>query len=211
MAHKDLPPLRQPPLPQVVGHALQRPGLDIEALTLSTARLVAAHFAPQIQLQFRHRVSRYRSTLYESLRTTDQFVPNNTLTARLCWGACTSISTSLYDYVASDSNATFEDLGLGDDVAVVNGEVYDMGDEGALPSVAANVAQHATSYRTDLARIVSDAWISRRRMMAEQPDIAHRPLPDQVAHALMVDEITARLDIYTDGWFSRALPSSQTN
>ena len=195
-----------PPLFEVVGRALERPGLDLDVLTVS-GRLLAATMMPRLQLGVEHRVSRYRDTLYDSLLTSEYRLPETTAEVLLCWGACASVdATTDYDSDGYDvTTETVEVDDVTDELAVVDGQVYDMADVGAISSAAANIAQRATTYRTDVARLVSDAWLSRQRLIAETPRVGSLPLREQVAHVLLVDELSARLDLYTDGWFSRSL------
>ncbi|NOY28289.1 MAG: hypothetical protein GXP62_20710 [Oligoflexia bacterium] len=199
-----------PALYQVVGHALGRTGLDLNDVTVGN-RLILAQMAPRLELRFRHQVKRYRETLYESLYTTDYRYPTSDFEARLCWGACTSLDAS-YD-ISGSSTSSSSDLQASDitELAVVNGEIYDLADSGALNSAAANVAQRATTYRLDVARLVSETWLSRKRLQGESASMATLPLAEQVTHVLLLAELTARLDVYTDGWFSQSLASSSSS
>ncbi|MCK6506688.1 hypothetical protein L6R53_25505 [Myxococcota bacterium] len=210
-AQAAAPPPVGPPLFEVVGRALERPGLDLDVLTVS-GRLVAATMMPRLQLGLEHRVSRYRDTLYDSLSTSEYRLPETTAEVLLCWGACASVDATT-DYDSDGYDVTTETIEIEDvteDLAVVDGQVYDMSDIGALSSASANIAQRATTYRTDVARLVSDAWISRNRLVTETTSVGSLPLREQVSHALLIDELSARLDLYTDGWFSRALASDST-
>lgn len=202
------PPPVGPPLHEVVGHALERPGLDLDVLTVS-GRLVAATLMPRLQIGVEHRVSRYRDTLFDSLLTSEYRLPETTAEVLLCWGACAGVDATT-DYDSDGYDVTTETLELEDvtdELAVVGGQVYDMSDVGALSSATANIAQRATTYRTDVARLVSDAWISRNRLVAEAGSLGALPLREQLSHALLIDELSARIDLYTDGWYSRSLAS----
>lgn len=202
---------RDPPLAKVVGRALERKGLDLDDMTIGNT-VILTQFMPRLVVQGYYGVSRSRDTVYDSLRTSEDRDPDYGAEVALCWGACSGtyssydVSDDPYDVAVEASDQAVEEL------AVIDGEVYDLSDEGSLPSVAANVAQRATGYRTEVAKVVTAAWGTRQSLLAESAQMASLPLGEQVTHLLLLHELDARLDAYTDGWFTRTrdLPADPT-
>ncbi len=201
-AEGALRPRRDPPLAKVVGQALERKGLDLDDMTLGNT-VILTQFMPRLVVDGYYGISRYRDTVYDSLRTSEGKDPDYGFEVALCWGACSGtyssydVSDDPYDVAVEASELAVEEL------AVIDGEVYDLSDEGSLPSVAANIAQRASTYRTEVAQVVTAAWGTRQSLLAESAQMASLPLGEQVTHLLLLDELDARLDAYTDGWFTR--------
>jgi hypothetical protein len=76
---------------------------------------------------------------------------------------------------------------------------------GALAPVAANVAERMTQYRSEVANRVSELALARRRLVQARYDVRSLSLKDQAAHELRILESGARLDVYTNGYFTRVL------
>lgn len=201
-------PRKDPPLREVVGRALERPGLDLDDMTLGNSALLS-QLIPRFVVEFGVDVDRYRDTVYDSLRTSEGVDPSFHLTTSLCWGACSGTYASYdvtddpYDAAVESSEQAVENL------MVVDGEVYDLSDGGALPSAAANLAHRATGHRTEVARTVTAAWGTRQGLLAETQQVASMPLSEQLVHLLLLQELDARLDAYTDGWFTRTRDSAE--
>ena len=74
--------------------------------------------------------------------------------------------------------------------------------------MAANVAERVTRYRTDVANRITELVLARHRLLDAWSVVQTLTLREQVAHELDVAESTARLDVYTNGYFSRVLEGS---
>jgi hypothetical protein len=184
-----------PPIGDMVRRAQERPGLTTDLLALSRLRFVAA-LAPQMDVTFDWGSMVGRTADYLDLSNTGAEDGQWTIVARTCWGACaTQSSTAFYD---PTDPALLDDASL----FVVGDEVYDPNDSIAA---AANVAQGIRAYRQTVASTVAEAWTARQRLNQEQAVVDLLPLKDQVVHALAIAEADARLDLYTDGAFSRQL------
>ncbi len=200
------------PLHRAVGAALSRPGVDLADLSLGK-RVWMTQFVPRLNINLQTRVTRDRSTNYDSLRTSDTRSPSTRFEALFCWGACgSSVFTDgdSYDVDVDDLSAELSDERI-ENLAVVDGEVYDLSEAGAIPAVAANVAQRATSYRSELSRLVTAAWSTRQAVLADGPILRTLPIGEQVNQHLLLQEAEARLDLYTDGWFRQQLTASPTD
>ena len=91
---------------------------------------------------------------------------------------------------------------------MVGDEIYDTAGEGSLAPMAANVAERVTRYRTDVANRVSELVLARHRLLEAGQFVSVLSLKEQVAHRLDVQESVARIDVYTNGYFSRVLEGS---
>jgi hypothetical protein len=118
-----------------------------------------------------------------------------------CFGACRAGSSySSYDF--------FGDAGGLQDVVVIGDEVYGAQEGASLAPMAANVAERLTRYRTEIANQVSEMVLSRRRLILARSVVQSLSLREQVSHELDVQESTARLDVFTNGYFTRVLEGS---
>jgi hypothetical protein len=183
-----------------IGMAQRRAGLDSDMLTLAH-REIAALLAPKLQVNFDWTQSADRTTKWAEESTTEKHSSDWGIVGQLCWGNCggtVTVSSDSYDGTY-DADAT--DL-ASSDLYVVDGEVFD---DSQSVIAAANVAQSIRAYREHLHEQVSEAWLTRQRLATEAPLTSQMPLHDQVMHALKIAELDARLDIYTDGAFTRAL------
>lgn len=188
------------PLAEAVAIAQRRTGLDLDLLGLARRR-VAAALAPALDLSFDYDQVDGRSAEHVDLANQEWHDSGWKVGLSACWGACAA-TVEVADFLSAGDDALFQD----DSIYVVDGDVYDEGD---VVAAAANVAAQVRSYRQHLASTVADAWIARQRLAAEAPLVRNLPLRDQVKHALDLAEIDARLDLYTEGAFSRSLTASE--
>ena len=190
--------LRIPPLGDVITRALGRPGLEIDAFNVS-GRLIAARFLPELRLGLRHddEFNRKADLDPDNPETTEDTDKDWIWSVRLCWGLCAG-SLGVVTSSSYDSSSSYADYG------VVGGEVYDFSSDAAVPAAAANVSQRGMEYRNSVADIVTKAWFVRRQLAIEAASVRNLPLQDQLTHHLRVEEVEARLDLYTDGWYARA-------
>ena len=91
---------------------------------------------------------------------------------------------------------------------VVGDEVYSASAEGSLAPMAANVAERVTRYRTDVANRITELVIARHRLLESSGGFRGLPLREQIGHELDIAESNARLDVYTNGYFTRVLEGS---
>jgi hypothetical protein len=93
-------------------------------------------------------------------------------------------------------------------VTVVAGEVYDATGTASLAPMAAKVAGEVTRYRTDVSGRVSEMILARHRLLEARSIMYALSLREQVGHELEILESAARLDVYTNGYFTRVLTDS---
>ena len=121
-----------------------------------------------------------------------------------CFGSCGS--TMGFSEVGSYDGAY--DGGTSEAVTVVGGEVYGAAETGSIAPMAANVAERGTRYRTDVASRVSELVLARHRLLEARTVVNTLSLREQVGHELDILESAARLDVYTNGYYSRVLEGS---
>lgn len=188
------------PMSLTVEAALSRSGMKADLLTLAK-RTRLLPFIPNLTLQATYGWDAGRDADFQVLTSNGTRDDAFGATAQLCWGGCAS-STSYYSY-ETDS---FDVEQMVDDgqLTVIDGEVYDAN---SVVAAAANVAQNLASYRVSAAQQISEAWITRARLVAEGNTL-DVPLRDRVMRTLAVQEIDARLDAWTNGQFTTWKPES---
>ena len=121
----------------------------------------------------------------------------------MCFGPCSSVS----GFASLDVDAALELAESGvtelSELAVVGDEVYVADTSGSLTPMAANVAERMTRYRSEVANRVSELVLSRHRLMEARGVVQTLSLREQVGHELDILESTARIDVYTNGYFTR--------
>lgn len=187
-----------PPVGEVVMVAIRRTGVDIEPLVLQRA-LVRSLLAPQVSLEASLAHRRALGADFSAVTNDGSDAMVWTVSADLCFGACGSTSSTS----AAEVDADF----LYDDgqVVVIDGEAFFAEDGGSYSAASANVGERISKYRTSIADSVAGLYFSRQRLARERAGISGLPLHEQVEHELGIQEVTARLDAWTDGYFSRAI------
>lgn len=185
--------------------ATEREGLDLERV--QARKLAAKGFFPTLTLQAKLGLHDNRSSQFVSGDTTQGGKLAYALEAKACFGGCLKtrdvsgeVDTGDYDGLGStdfDAESAITETMLGSQY-VLGGEV--MGEESDALA-AANVSQKIRKYRVDIADQVVGAWSALVRIRA-------LPAPDSltasVDQVLQVQELEARLDLYTDGAYTRA-------
>lgn len=192
--------LTTPPVAEVVDRALSRAGIDMDPLTLRRG-VVRSLYVPRVLLKGKLETKHSLSADLSALSNDGSSERNWTISAQLCFGHCSGSSYAPDYYGAELSDSDLSDLY---DLAVIGTEVYDVTDVTGYAAAASNVAQRIARYRSALVDIVTSLYFSRLRLLRERPAVAGLPLIDQVRHELSIAEVTARLDVYTDGTFSQA-------
>ena len=180
-----------------VGIALRRSGISQEPFSVQR-RFARARLTPRLRMGVDYQQDRLISSDYDAFRSIRLNSDSLRLTSELCFGAC-SVSSG----IVSDADAGAID---GLELAVIGGEVYQANDAvAAVAPAAANVAQRLSKYRNDVAEYVTELYFTRQRLLTETEGMADLPLTDQVLHELELQEVVARLDIYTDGRYSSSI------
>ncbi|MBM4392282.1 MAG: hypothetical protein FJ090_14270 [Deltaproteobacteria bacterium] len=201
-------------LATLVRVATTRRGLDLETLHGLRWR----PFLPTVQLAAGAWQGLSRDSAYLTGQTDQDEQLGWSFTAKLCFGGCVSLLGSVAEveddysdyaeaaaYDGEESAEAREDATgeAADDLYVIGDEVYG---ENAEPLAAANVAQKVRNYRFSVADQVVSAWTAIRRLTDAGPPGS---LGGSVDHMLQLAELSARLDLYTDGAYSRAtIPES---
>ncbi len=204
----------QDKLAALVRVATTRSGLDLDTLHGLSWR----PFLPTVQLAAGAWQGLSRDSAYLTGQTDEDEQVVWAVTAKLCFGGCVSLLSSVSEfeddysdyadaaaYEGEESAEAYEEATgeSADDLYVIGGEVYG---ESAEPLAAANVAQKVRNYRISVADQVVSAWTAIRRLDETGPP---ESLRGSVDHLLQVAELKARLDLYTDGAYSRAgIPES---
>ena len=181
-----------------VDMALRRAGINTDPFSVQR-RFTRALLTPRLRLQGEYQPDDFINVDYDGVRTTRMTESDWRFSVDLCFGAC-SVSSSLI----TDIDGGFDNPEL----AVIGGEVYQADDAiSTVAPAAANVVQRLSQYRGDVAGYVTDLYFTRERLLGEQEGVAGLPLTEQVLFALELQEVVARLDIYTDGRYSASLQS----
>jgi hypothetical protein len=184
----------------LVSKALSRSGMRMgEALTQRT--IAQALLLPMLTLDGSVDRKSVLSGDYEARSNKGAAYRSWDVGVTACFGACRN-GSSYSSYGMSGDEA-----GMGD-VVVIGDEVYGGQDGNSLAPMAANVAERLTRYRTEIANQVSELVLSRRRLVGARSVVQSLSLREQVSHELDVLETTARLDVFTSGYFTRVLEGS---
>ena len=194
----------------LVDTATRRQGLDIS--TLNPAALSAKAFLPMVMLTGGYGVRRARSSALLTSQTTEGDNGDWTFGAVLCFGGCSSsaiydISDAVDASVGVVDTQGLETMGF-DEMPRQLDDLYAIGDElvgeGSEALAATNTAQTMRKYRQQVSEQVAGAWSTVQRL-------DHTPVPPSlhsgVARILDIEEAEARLDLYTDGAYTRARTS----
>lgn len=130
-------------------------------------------------------------------------------TVKLCFGGCVSLLDSVEYEVASSDGSSYDsdevEAAYEDDADAVVDSLYVVGGEvlsdGSEPIAAVNVSQRIRNYRFSVADQIVSAWTALQRLEASG---APESLAGAVDYMLQLEELRARLDLYTDGAYSRA-------
>ncbi len=199
-----------PPLYEVVATASNRAGIDPDMLSLAR-KAALARFLPQFEVTFSWDDNLTRDNDWVDEKTEDGIDSGWSVTGNMCFGSCgaTIVAGESSDAAevaegAFDEGTSFDEASGGDDLFVMDGQII----SSSQPILAAaNVASSIQAYRLRLAETVADTYISRQRILNASPP-ADAGVSEMVDHELKVMEIEARLDVYTDGAFGRALASN---
>jgi len=198
---------KEPPMGELVEAALRRPGMRIDSV-LTHQNLIASMMLPKLTLTGRWDRYRYITADHEAKTNKGGRHHGWFVGATACFGNCaSSVGFSDVD-VASLAEDYGVDIQSLPELAVVGDEVYVADSAGSLAPVAANVAERLTQYRSEVASRVSELTLSRRRLVDARADVRALSLKDQAAHELRIMESAARIDVYTNGYFTRVLEGS---
>jgi hypothetical protein len=171
--------------------ALNRSGMRADTLrpvaSLAPKLIPALILKGVLQQDFR-RSSDYIDTSTAGDATTRWYVQ-----AQLTWNGSSPAYSSV-DGNVSDFT--------GDTYYVLDGEIMSTQDSTALPVAAANAQSKSVRYQRNVSGQVTDLYLSRSTMLAEQDSLPADDLRAQTLHQLKIQETTALLDAYTDGKFS---------
>lgn len=194
----------------IVGMMLRRTGMDISPLAVQR-KFARSALTPKLQLGMVRQADLYIDADYDAISTTRVERSSWLFTAQACFGGCGSSTTD----VSYDSGGTFVDYDASSaadefELVVIGGEIYAASDAvSSIAPAAVNVSQRIAKYRNDLTDYVIELFYSRERLLSERSAIDTLPMMEQVLHDLQIQEVNARLDIYTDGRFTASLDSEQ--
>ena len=192
-------------MPTVVHVAISRPGMAMGEI-LSHNIVASSLLLPKLTVTGRLDRSRSIQADYDAETNTGSSRRSWSVGLTACFGACGSsmgysdVGEGVYDSGGDAVNS--------ESVAVVGGEVYGTTETGSIAPMAANVAERGTRYRTDVASRVSELILARHRLLEARSMVATLSLRERVGHELDILESAARLDVYTNGYYSRVLEGS---
>ncbi|GDX79829.1 hypothetical protein LBMAG42_16400 [Deltaproteobacteria bacterium] len=194
----------------LVDTATRRQGLDLN--TLNPGALAAKAYLPMLMVTGRYGFVEGRDSTLLTSQTTERADGDWSVSAMLCFGGCST--SAIYDVAdAIDSSAGvvdtqgLETLGV-DTLPRQIDSLYALGDElvgeGSEAFAATNTAQNIRKYRQQVADQVAGAWSTIQRLDHTPPPPS---LQGTVDRLLDIAEAEARLDLYTDGAYTRARTS----
>ncbi|MEE2751665.1 MAG: hypothetical protein VX519_09560 [Myxococcota bacterium] len=191
--------LRSPPLAPLVEAALHRPGVNPATAGLDPSRSAISRLMPELNLDLQV-VDRYNL----SVDFVDRSNAMDTdldwrLMAHLSWGQGSNSDPGS----SALANAEFSDL-----YYVLRGEVYSSDEEGSVLSAASRLTTGSSQYRVQLSEQVALLYYSRERLARRVELGPSGDLHQDVHRQLDLQELTARIDAYTEGALSRALQGS---
>lgn len=188
-------------LGDAVDLALRRGGLDETAL-VSTRRAAIRPLLPTLNLTADWWHARLRDSDFQLVETIEGEDGGWRLRADLCFGSCGGGTLTDLSLVPDDPAL----LDYADRLVVIDDEVY--GDD-AVVAAAANLSERLVRYRVGLAEQVADAWLARQKAAGERGLMATQPLRERVLHDLAIQELDARLDLWTEGAWLRSIPRTE--
>ncbi len=192
-------------MPTLVHVAISRAGMAMSEV-LASNLMLSSMLLPKLTINGRLDASRMLQADHEAESNTGSQRRAWTVGLTACFGACGG-SLGYTDF-GEGSFDGYGSVGASEAVTVVGGEVYGVAETGSVAPMAANVAERSTRYRTEVASRVSELALARRRLLEASLVVDTLSLREQVGHELDILESTARLDVYTNGYFSRVLDDS---
>ena len=189
---------RIPEVGLVLDWSLGRAGVDYSPLRVQRS-IIRSLTSPRLRFTGRLTQQRTLASDFDAIQSTRDNSTRWVILTDLCFGGCGG--TSGTTDVAVDDMAAFD----GSDLTVIGGQVYESDSTEAMASAGANVSERMARYRNSLASTVAELYFSRVNLVDLLADTGNLPLREQVDRRLDIAEITARLDVFTDGSFSRYL------
>lgn len=200
-----LTPDDQALLGAMIDTATNREGIRLS--TLRPAALSARRWLPFLSVDVQHGDARGRSAGF--LDTDEARLGYWYAGAVACFGGCSAgalydLADAVDEYAGVVDLAGLETMGV-DELATAADDLYSLDGEvlaeGSEAFAATNSAQKIRKYRQQVADQVVGAWSSLQRLQSTAPPPS---LAGQVTRLLDLAEAQARLDLYTDGAFTRA-------
>jgi photosystem II stability/assembly factor-like uncharacterized protein len=202
----EVPVSEQRLLGTFVDLSTRRVGLDLSVL--SPKALAAKRWLPTVAVMAQYATHDARDAQFLQGQTDEARDGVYYVGATACFGRCAAsalygIADTADTYASSDSAelATYAADQLAadvDDLFTLGGQILG---EGAEAFAATNTGQRMRKYRGQVAAQVVGAWSTLQRLDRES---APPSLAGQVSRLLDIREAEARLDLYTDGAYSRA-------
>lgn len=179
----------------LVDAATQEIDQQIEELSVERATQLL-RWVPTLSMTYDYGHDRAITANYDSISTIGmEQVPWKVVT-NMCFGNCQTASTDV-----GFANLT-------DDIMVIGNNVY-RSDLGGVVPAASNVSLTLHAQRKARTQRIIDLYSAAIRLEQQSRLLLTAPIADQVLHRLEQDEVTAYLDLYTDGKFYMALQAQE--
>ena len=206
LAKIEVPLLEQQLLGHLIDLSTRRTGLDLNVL--SPSMLATKRWLPTVMVQATYGTQEGREAQFLQGQTDDSRDGELYVIASACFGRCAG--SGLYDVAdvadsyASSGTAEVATMAA-DEIAEGLDEFYTLDGQllgaGSESFAATNTGQRMRKYRTQVAQQVVGAWSTLQRL---DRDTLPPSLAGQVARLLDIQEAESRLDLFTDGAYSRA-------
>jgi hypothetical protein len=187
-------PPSQPSLDPLLSRALTRPGMDPRTDGVKTVLSATRRLLPELSLDGQLVQRNMLAADYFDLTNSADTDQDWRVLLTLRWGSSTG---------SSDPGES-EIRPLGDLFYVLGGRVYSGDSREALQTATSRLLVDATDYRMEVRRRVSDLYFARQRLLQIAPPREDQDLRAATLHQLDLQELSAWLDVYTDGSFSIA-------
>ena len=181
-----------PALDIVLGMALERPGMDpLNDGRFKSTSVLSRRGIPELSLRYQVTDDELFGGDYGArLNYGDQGLVWR-VTADLRWGRGDSVDSTYAD--------------VQDNYFVLGDQVYSSNNQAALPAAAANVTSRSVQYRQVIATTVMELYFTRNDLVQQRNALPPDDLRARAHHDLKIQEVTAMIDVYTQGGFSTAL------
>ena len=179
----------------LIGAATHEFDVKMSRLSVDKATQIL-RWVPTVSMVYDYGHDRSITVNYDSISSiANEQVPWKVVT-NLCFGNCQTASTDV-----GFSN-------LSEDIMVVGNSVY-RSDLGGVVPAASNVSLTLHQMRRARIQRIIDLYNVAIRLEQQTRLLLNAPMQEQVLHRIEQDEVTALLDLYTDGKFYSALKAKE--
>jgi hypothetical protein len=181
-----------PALDTVLEMALERTGMDpVNDGRFNSSRVLKRRGIPELSFKGQATDDTRLGADYSALSNDGDDGLTWKVSAELRWGRGDAVDNTYAD--------------VQDSYFVLGDQVYSANDQAALPAAAANVTSRSVQYRQVIAGTLMELYFTRNELVRQRDSLPPDDLRGRAHHELKIQEVTAMMDVYTEGGFSTAL------